>query len=127
MLRNEPEWIEYEVVLAIQEAQLAEHGGLPGIRDQGLLESALARPKNLFAYSPAATLKQLAAAYAVGIGKNHAFLDGNKRTAWFVCAVFLELNGISVDRDQLDVVRLMLEIANSSMTEEEVAAWLEQD
>jgi death-on-curing protein len=127
LLRNEPEWIEYEVVLAIQEAQLAEHGGLPGIRDQGLLESALARPKNLFAYSPAATLKQLAAAYAVGIGKNHAFLDGNKRTAWFVCAVFLELNGISVDRDQLDVVRLMLEIANSSRTEEEVAAWLEQD
>jgi death-on-curing protein len=127
LLRNEPEWIEYEVVLAIQEAQLAEHGGLPGIRDQGLLESALARPKNLFAYSPAATLKQLAAAYAVGIGKNHAFLDGNKRTAWFVCAVFLELNGISVDRDQLDVVRLMLEIANSSMTEEEVTAWLEQD
>jgi death-on-curing protein len=127
LLRNEPEWIEYEVVLAIQEAQLAEHGGLLGIRDQGLLESALARPKNLFAYSPDATLKQLAAAYAVGIGKNHAFLDGNKRTAWFVCAVFLELNGISVDRDQLDVVRLMLEIANSSMTEEEVAAWLEQD
>jgi death-on-curing protein len=115
------------VVLAIQEAQLAEHGGLPGIRDQELLESALARPKNLFAYSPEATLKQFAAAYAVGIGKNHAFLDGNKRTAWFVCAVFLELNGISVDRDQLDVVRLMREIANSSMTEEEVAAWLEQD
>ena len=123
---NEPEWIEYDVVLAIHEAQLAEHGGLPGIRDQGMLESALARPNNLFAYSPGASLRQLAAAYAVGIGKNHGFNDGNKRTAWVVCALFLELNGIAVIADQADVVRVMLEVASSTITEAQVVSWLEQ-
>ena len=96
----EPEWVAYEVVLAIHEEQLAEHGGLPGIRDQGVLESALARPKNLLAYSPGASLHQLAAAYAVGIGQKQGFFDGNKRTGWVVCAVFLELNGMRVIADQ---------------------------
>ncbi len=123
---NEPEWVDYEVVLAIHEAQLAEHGGLLGIRDQRMLESALARPRNLFAYSPESTLSQLAAAYAVGSGKNHAFVGGNKRTAWVVCALFLELNGTSVLKDQADVVRVMIGIANSTITEEEVVFWLEQ-
>ena len=83
---KEPEWIAYDVVLAIHEAQLAEHGGSPGIRDQGLLDSALARPQNLHVYSEGATLAQLAASYAVGIAKNHGFIDGNKRTTWVVCA-----------------------------------------
>ena len=85
---KEPEWVSYDVVLAIHEAQLAEHGGSPGIRDQGLLDSALARPQNLHVYSEGATLAQLAASYAVGIAKNHGFIDGNKRTTWVVCAVF---------------------------------------
>jgi death on curing protein len=86
----------------------------------------LARPQNLFAYSPDARLSQLAAAYAVGVGKSHPFMDGNKRTAWVVCAVFLELNGIAVTADQADVVHLIVGIADSTITEEEVASWLER-
>jgi death on curing protein len=122
----EPEWVALDIILAIHEEQLAEHGGLLGIRDQGMLESALARPQNLFAYSPGASLHQLAAAYAVGIGKNHGFVDGNKRTAWVVCAVFLELNGMRVFADQADVVRVMLQIATDSITEANVVSWLNQ-
>ena len=123
---NDPEWIDFDVVLAIHEEQLAEHGGPSGIRDQGLLESALARPRNLFAYSPHATLRQLAAAYVVGIGKNHRFVDGNKRTAWVVGAVFLELNGITVMADQSDVFRIMLGIAEGSISEQLFVSWLER-
>ena len=122
---KEPHWVAYDVVLAIHEAQLAEHGGSPGIRDQGLLDSALARPKNLYAYSEQAALAQLAASYAVGLAKNHAFIDGNKRTTWVVCAVFLELNGIPATADQTSVVTIMLGVASGTITEEQFARWLE--
>ena len=122
---KEPEWVSYNVVLAIHETQLAEHGGSPGIRDQGLLDSALARPQNLHVYSEGATLVQLAASYAVGIAKNHGFIDGNKRTAWVVCAVFLELNGIPITADQASVVAMMLGVASGTVTEEQLAQWLE--
>src|ERR1700719_499738 len=110
---NEPAWISHEVVLAIHEAQLAEHGGLAGIRDEALLESALGRPKNLHTYSESITLNQLASAYALGIAKNHAFVDGNKRTAWVCCALFLELNGIPVLSKPAEVVRMMLDAADN--------------
>ena len=122
---KEPEWVAHDVALAIHEAQLAEHGGSPGTRDQGLLDSALVRPQNLYAYGENVTLAQLAAAYAVGLAKNHAFIDGNKRTAWVVCAVFLELNGIPVTADQTIVVAMMLGIASGTVTEESFAHWLE--
>lgn len=121
---KEPEWIVYDVLLAIHEAQLAEHGGSPGIRDQGLIDSASARPKNLYVYSENARLPQLAASYAVGIAKNHGFVDGNKRTAWVVCAVFLEVNGIAVKADQAAVVTMVLGIASGEITEEQFAQWL---
>ncbi len=123
---REPEWIAYEVILAIHEAQIAEHGGMPGIRDQGLLDSALASPRNLFAYSEASTLNQLAASYAVKIAKNHAFLDGNKRTGWIACAVFLELNGVRVTTNQAEVVRIMENVASGQVTEDDFATWLDQ-
>ena len=123
---KEPEWIDYDVVLAIHDEQLAEHGGLSGNRDQGMLESALARPRNLFAYSPSAMLCQFAAAYAVGLAKNHGFVDGNKRTAWVVCALFLELNRISVIAEQAEVVRVLVGVADSTISEEELVSWLEQ-
>ena len=123
---KQPEWIDYDVVLAIHDEQLAEHGGLSGIRDQGMLESALGRPRNLFAYSPSATLCQFAAAYAVGLAKNHGFVDGNKRTAWVVCALFLELNRISVIAEQAEVVRVLVGVADSTISEEELVSWLEQ-
>ncbi|HEY6991533.1 MAG TPA: type II toxin-antitoxin system death-on-curing family toxin [Bryobacteraceae bacterium] len=124
---KEPEWIAIEVVLAIHEAQLAEHGGATGIRDRALLESALARPKNLFAYSTNLSLNRLAAALAVGIAKNHAFLDGNKRTAWVICALFLELNGVAVVSDSAEVVSAMLAAADGKLTEEKFALWLDKD
>lgn len=123
---KEPEWIAYEVILAIHEAQLAEHGGLPGVRDQGLLDSALAHPKNLFAYSERVTLNRLAAGYAVRLAKNHAFLDGNKRTGWVACVVFLELNGVPVTTSQLEAVRIMEGSANGHVTEEDFTIWLDE-
>lgn len=123
---NEPEWLDYDVVRAIHEAQLAEHGGLTGIRDEKLLDSALVRPKNLFANVPGVSLYQLGAMYALGIAQNHPFIDGNKRTAWVLCAVFLELNGISVEADQAEVVRFMFGIAAGAISEEEFVRWLEQ-
>jgi death-on-curing protein len=124
---NEPKWVSLAVVMAIHEAQLAEHGGSVGIRDQGLLESALARPRQVYAYSDSPSLCRLASAYAFGIAKNHAFLDGNKRTAWVVCAVFLELNGRRVVASQADVVATMLGVADSSLNEEAFAEWLERN
>jgi death on curing protein len=124
---SDPEWIAYEVVLAVHEAQLAEHGGSAGIRDQGLLESALMRPQNVFLYSPGATLYDLAASYAIGLAKNHAFVDGNKRTAWLACALFLELNGISMIAAQEDVVAIMLGVADGSVNEEQLSEWLRRE
>jgi death on curing protein len=124
---NEPQWIAYDVVLAIHEAQLAEHGGLSGIRDEGLLRSALARPKNFYTYSEAVTLNKLAAIYAVRIAKNLAFLDGNKRTGWVVCAAFLELNGMTVISGEDDVVRMMLGAADCKISEIRFAHWLQRD
>jgi death on curing protein len=124
---KEPEWIAMEVILAIHEAQLAEHGGAAGLRDRTLLESALARPKNLYAYSENVNLNRLAAALAAGIAKNHAFVDGNKRTAWVACALFLELNGIHVVSRSAEVVGVMLGAAEGKLTEEEFALWLDKD
>jgi death-on-curing protein len=124
---KEPEWVALEIIVAIHDAQLAEHGGTAGVRDAALLESALARPKNLYSYSKNISLNQLAAAFAIGIAKNHAFIDGNKRTGWVACAVFLELNGIPVISEGAEVVSMMLDAADSKITEEEFALWLDRD
>jgi death on curing protein len=124
---RQPRWFSLPVVLAIHEAQLAEHGGAAGLRDQGLLESALARPRQIFCYSEKSLLAELAAAYAFGIAKNHALVDGNKRTAWVLCATFMELNGREVTADQADVVAMMLGVASSAITEKQFARWLEQN
>jgi death-on-curing protein len=113
--------------MAIHEEQLAEHGGSAGVRDQGLLESAMARPRQIYAYADDPTLAQLAAAYAFGVARNHPFVDGNKRTAWVVCAVFLELNGKRVTAAQADVVEAMLAVASGAIKEEEFAFWLERN
>jgi death-on-curing protein len=121
---TEPQWVSLAVVMAIHEAQLAEHGGTIGVREQGLLESALARPRQIYAYGDDPDLLQLAAAYAFGLAKNHAFVDGNKRTAWVVCALFLELNGRYVTATQGDVVTTMLGVASGEIAEREFAAWL---
>jgi len=116
-------WIKESSVLAIHEEQIAEHGGLAGVRDLPLLQSALARPQNLSAYgSP--DVADLAASYAVGVARNHAFLDGNKRTAWVVAETFLLKNGYELIARDKDGVTAMLAVADGSMPEQEFAIWL---
>ena len=124
---KQPRWVSYTVVIAVHETQLSEHGGAIGVRDQGVLESALARPRQIYAYADKPSLPQLAAAYAVGIVKNHPFVDGNKRTAWVVCATFMELNGRRVTAEQADVVETMLAVAAGEISHEELADWLDQN
>jgi len=118
-------WVALDVVLAIHDRQLAEHGGLPGTRDAALVESALARPQNLAAYGePDAA--DLAAAYAHAIAKNHGFSDGNKRTAWVVARLFLRLNGVTLKFNPADAVAVMLGVAGGMVSEPELAAWFRE-
>jgi len=110
--------------MAIHDEQIAEHGGMPGLRDKSLMLSALGRPQNLAAYGEP-DIADLAAAYAFGIARDHPFLDGNKRTAITVAAgVFLPLNGFELIALDADTVRVMLEVAEGSMPEPDFAAWL---
>ena len=116
-------WIDPAVVLAIHEQQLAEHGGSAGVRDHGLLESALSRPGNRAAYgNPDAA--ELAAAYGFGIARNHPFIDGNKRTAFVAVELFLELNGKRLDATDPECVLTMLAVATGDLDETAFAAWL---
>src|SRR5262245_3387485 len=115
---KEPRWIEDNVVAAIHNRQLAEHGGLDGVRDPGMLSSALARPKNAFGYSqPKPDIPALAAAYAFGIIKNHPFVDGNKRTAYVLCRTFLILNGHDVDTTEVEKYETFLSVAEGNLDE----------
>jgi death-on-curing protein len=115
-------WINPNVVRAVHKSQIALHGGLDGVRDQGLIDSALARPQNLPAYGdPDAA--DLAASYACGIAKNHCFLDGNKRTALVVALLFLADNGSGTTVDQIDVVRFMEAVADGRLDEPSAAQW----
>lgn len=120
---REPVWIEAELALAIHDRQLAEHGGPIGLRDAWGLDSALARPRNHWAYGER-DLSALAAAYAYGIARNHPFVDGNKRTAWVLARLFLVLNGTSISFAPEDAVRVVLQLAASKLDEAEFAAWL---
>ncbi|MGO8758595.1 MAG: type II toxin-antitoxin system death-on-curing family toxin [Terracidiphilus sp.] len=122
---NDPawRWIGETSVLAIHDAQVAEHGGLAGVRDMPLLLSALARPQNLAAYGNP-DVAYLAASYGVGIARNHAFLDGNKRTAWVVAETFLLKNGHELTASDRDGVATMLAVADGSLSEPEFALWL---
>jgi death-on-curing protein len=120
-------WIEKGLVLAMHDRQLAEHGGTGGVRDDGLLESALARPQQLYAYGdPAPDLADLAAALAYGLARNHPFLDGNKRTAAVACETFLELNGATLEADDLDLYPVYLALAEGKLPERDFAAWLRE-
>ena len=116
-------WLSARDALAIHEEQLAEHGGADGVRDMGLLESALARPRNLLAYGKP-DFADLAAAYAAGIARNHPFVDGNKRTAWMLAVVFLDLNGFDLDADVVDALQAMLALAEGRIDESAFAAWM---
>ena len=120
---KEPEWVLRETVLTLHEQSLAQFGGLAGIRDEGLLDSALGRPQNLFAYGKP-TLFALAASYAFGLAKNHPFIDGNKRTAFVTAVLFLELNGRRFSAEEADAAVRTLALAAGEMTEAEYEAWL---
>lgn len=119
----EPHWIGREVCLAVHDMLLSQYGGCAGLRDSGLLDSALARPLQMKAYgSP--SLPQLAAAYATGIIRNHPFLDGNKRTGFMLGSGFLELNGLEFLATETDAVIKTLALAAGELSEEEYAEWL---
>ena len=122
-MKREPIWLLREFIVAIHERLIAEYGGSAGLRDEGLLESALARPLHLFHYSKPSVV-ELAAAYAVGIAKNHAFIDGNKRTAFVAAAVFLSRNGLRLTAPEAEATIAMLGVAEGSMTETQFASWL---
>lgn len=130
-VRGEPRWVTKVVVLAVHDAQLAEHGGGRGVRDEGLLETALDRPKNRYHYMQpdeaagaqvsASDMAALAAAYAYGLAKNHPFVDGNKRTSFVVCELFLALNGYELAMDDTTTVTTWLALAASELSEDELA------
>jgi len=123
---KEPAWITREECLAIHEMMLAQHGGLAGVRDEGLLESALSKPRNLFAYAKPA-YADMAASYSSGIILNHPFLDGNKRTGFLVAAVFLEVNGYELTATEESVVENTLGLAGGTLKEKDYAAWLRKN
>ena len=121
---SEPVWLSAQVLLLLHRQALVEHGGLDGVRDHGLLDSALARPLNLHAYEGEEDLCRLAAAYAGGIVRNHPCADGNKRTAFIAAVTFLELNGTSPDLAEGEAIAAMLDLAAGELPEEGFAAWL---
>ncbi|MBX3693986.1 MAG: type II toxin-antitoxin system death-on-curing family toxin [Steroidobacteraceae bacterium] len=118
-------WIDKRLALAIHERQIAEHGGEAGVRDETLLESALARPRQLYAYGiPPPDLADLAASLAYGIARNHAFVDGNKRTAAVTCEAFLRLNGVTLEATDTELYPVYLALATGERSEQDFAAWL---
>jgi death-on-curing protein len=121
---REPLWVKKETVFLLHESQLAEHGGGSGVRDEGLLDSALGKPQNLFAYGGGAVdLAALAASYAYGIARNYPFVDGNKRTALVVSFLFLRKNGYRVASPELENYKTFLALAAGEVSEEDLAAW----
>lgn len=121
---RQPRWISRRALLYLHSASLATFGGSTGIRDEGLLESALARPQNRFLYVPESDLSELAASYGFGIAKNHPFVDGNKRAAFHSVGLFLSINGYELVADQLDAIQTMMSLAAGELSEENFAVWI---
>jgi len=120
---TQPKWLRKDVILAVHQKTLNEQGGLPGIRDEGLLESALARPVNIIHYTPESNLHELGAAYAYGIASNHPFNDGNKRVAFYASVGFLRLNGLFLQATEVEAAAVFLGLAAGNISEEELANW----
>ena len=119
---TEPKWVLDKIVFAVHDRQIAEHGGSYGVCDKGLLASALARPKNMYhSRESKPSIAEVAASYAYGITRNHAFIDGNKRTAFVICRLFLELNGVELKASDADKYRTFMQLASGELTEEELA------
>lgn len=123
---KEPRWLSRSILGVIHRNQIREHGGRLGIRDEGLIQSALDRPRNKWAYEEAADLADLAAAYGYGLVANHGFVDGNKRVAFMAAYTFLGVNDRDLDAPEPEVVRVMLDLAASELTESEFAGWIRE-
>lgn len=123
---REPRWLSRAIVEAIHEAQIREHGGSERIRNEGLVESALARSRDMWGYGNKVDLAGLAAAYAFGLVKNHGFVDGNKRAGFMAAYVFLGLNGADVEAPEPEVVIVVRDLTASRISEAEFAAWIRQ-
>jgi death-on-curing protein len=122
--KKEPVWIDERDVMAIHDRLLALHGGAAGLRDRGLLQSGLARPRQHYAYSPSADLLQLAGIYIAAIVQNHPFVDGNKRAGFVSGTLFLELNGFDFIASEEDATQAVLALASGAIDEDELIAWL---
>jgi death-on-curing protein len=121
---HEPKWIDKRALLLLHEESLAMFGGARGLRDEGLLDSALSRPVNQYLYDKASDVAALAAAYGFGIARNHAFVDGNKRAAFLSIGLFLDLNGRRLRADQVDAIQTMLALAEGRLDELGLAEWI---
>jgi death on curing protein len=121
---KQPKWLLWDAVIHLHNESLEEHGGLAGVRDTGLLESALNRPQNLFHYDRVSDLTRLAANYAFGIAKNHPFNDGNKRAAFQAASVFLWINGLEIDGSQPEATNIVFGLAGGEVSEADFAVWL---
>jgi death-on-curing protein len=124
--RPEPSWLTRVVVDAVHHDQLREHGGLPGIRDENVLESALARPQQKWHYADNTDVPMLAAAYAFGLVKNHPYRDGNKRIGFLAMVTFLGMNGYELEATDAEVVAEILALADGSVSEDALADWIRQ-
>ncbi|MES9946097.1 MAG: type II toxin-antitoxin system death-on-curing family toxin [Candidatus Thiodiazotropha sp.] len=123
---KEPVWVLQDVVTAVQQILLAEHGGAPGIRDETLLESALNRPRQRFEYADELSIFDLAASYCYGLANNHPFVDGYKRIALTIAALFLELNSYSLDTPEADAVVIIEALAAGKLSEEDLSVWFSE-
>jgi len=119
-----PVWLSRRALELLHSESIAEHGGADELRDEGLFESALARPQNLHAYEGVTDVARLAASYTFGLAKNHAFVDGNKRVAFIAAGLFLRLNGWKLKADQAEATLIILSVASGSLGEDELAEWI---
>lgn len=117
-------WLDQRALVLLHAESLAEHGGLWGVRDEAALESALARPKNVYAYERGSDLARLAAAYGFGLVRGHPFNDGNKRAGFLAIGLFLELNGFEFKVDEVDAVKTIMDLAAGSLSEKALAEWI---
>ena len=122
--RSAPRWISKKALLLLHEESIAEFGGARGLRDEGLLDSALARPQNTHAYNTDSTIPELAAACAYGLAKNHPFVDGNKRVAFLAIGLFLAINGYRLKAGQVDAIKTMMAVASGDLDEQGLSAWI---
>ena len=121
---SEPKWLSERSIVLLHAESVGEHGGSEGLRDRGLLQSALARARNLYAYEGVSEVERLAAAYGFGIARNHPFLDGNKRTAFLAIGLFLLKNGFVLSADEEEAIRTMFALAAGNLTEAELVEWI---